>query len=475
MISESKLKFWIENNQNVLFVGKHGVGKTARVLNAFEESKLKWLYFSASTLDPWVDFIGIPKEVKDANGNSYIDLVRPKAFAEDDVEAIFLDEYNRSPKKVRNAVMELIQFKSINGKKFKNLRIIWAAINPDEEGDGEEGYDVEKLDPAQRDRFHVIVDVPYKPDRGYFVSKYGKEISEDAIGWWTDLDKVSQNSVSPRRLDYALDLYVKKGDLRDVLPSNVNVTKLIQELGGRSTKKAIADLYSSQDVDKSKIFLSSRNNVDAITKLLNINEGYRKFFLPLIGEEDLARLMSTSNIIYENVIQDSKYESIIQEIKKTKSSLAKRLMKDVPQKIKGYTFSSVSLDNPPNAKRSKKFTIKTGVAISYVLSSKRSSLYGTYDRVCAINYIIHNIKSTDDIKTFKESIEIMKTLFERSNFTTINKITHIDHIFGFVIKKLSLLNGRDAGKELSIFNASLSAIGKNKLNLFLVSRGIMYV
>ena len=69
----------------------------------------------------------------------------------------------------------------------------------------------------------------------------------------------------------------------------------------------------------------------------------------------------------------------------------------------------------------------------------------------------------------------MKTLFERSNFTTINKITHIDHIFGFVIKKLSLLNGRDAGKELSIFNASLSAIGKNKLNLFLVSRGIMYV
>ena len=40
------------------------------------------------------------------------------------------DELNRAKPKVRNAVMELIQFRSINGIKFNNLRMIWAAINP---------------------------------------------------------------------------------------------------------------------------------------------------------------------------------------------------------------------------------------------------------------------------------------------------------------------------------------------------------
>ena len=62
----------------------------------------------------------------DDNGNSYLDLVRPQEFQDDEVEAIFMDEFSRH-KKVRNAVMELIQFKSINGRKFKNLKIVWAA------------------------------------------------------------------------------------------------------------------------------------------------------------------------------------------------------------------------------------------------------------------------------------------------------------------------------------------------------------
>ena len=44
-----------------------------------------------------------------------------------------MDEFSRAHKKVRNAVMELIQFKSINGRKFKNLKIVWAAINPDDD------------------------------------------------------------------------------------------------------------------------------------------------------------------------------------------------------------------------------------------------------------------------------------------------------------------------------------------------------
>ncbi|MGH2612900.1 MAG: ATP-binding protein, partial [Rhabdochlamydiaceae bacterium] len=83
MIQPAKLDFWFKNNFNVLFIGKHGVGKTALVNDCFVNRNglvlgESFLYFSTPTLDPWVDFVGVPKEVKDENGITYLDLVRPK-------------------------------------------------------------------------------------------------------------------------------------------------------------------------------------------------------------------------------------------------------------------------------------------------------------------------------------------------------------------------------------------------------------
>jgi hypothetical protein len=262
-MTTEKLDFYVKNNLNVIFKGKHGTGKTARVIDTFGRNELKWKYFSASTLDPWVDFVGVPREAKDANGNVYLDFVRPREFATDEVEAIFFDEYNRAAKKTKNAVMELIQFKSINGKKFNNLRIVWAAINPDE--DDTFTYDVEKMDPAQLDRFHIQIDVPYQPDLDYFSNKYGKEVGEGACEWWNMQDDKVKNAVSPRRLDYAVMIYQKGGNLNDVLPNIVNTKELEKHirsgsfmgslksalLGGKKkeeVKKLVNDENSFKDI-----------------------------------------------------------------------------------------------------------------------------------------------------------------------------------------------------------------------------------
>jgi hypothetical protein len=473
MITDNKLKFWIENGQNVLFVGKHGVGKTARVIEAFNEAKLNWLYFSASTLDPWVDFIGIPKEVKDNHGNSYIDLVRPKPFAEDTVEAIFLDEYNRSPKKVRNAVMELIQFKSINGKKFKNLKIIWAAINPeDEEEEGANGgYDVEKLDPAQKDRFHVIVNVPYKPDRSFFVNKYGKAIADSAINWWTSLDKKGKDSVSPRRLDYAIDLYTKKGDMRDVLPSNVNVTKLFRELGSEDIKDTLANLYSTQDVSATKKFLSSRNNIDIMLKTLEENANYRDFFLPLMGEEDLAKIITESKSIYQYVITSGKFDNTIAEIKKTGSKLAKTIANDTL--ALSYTFSHKLLDSLPSLPMVNKYKLG-GKSLYDTLHASLGLMNNTYYRVFAVDVAILNLQPTDDKKTFEMVTNVLQILFNQSIPSTIFNIKHLDRLLGFVIKKVSAFHGKTPDKEFMDFRLKLTPTGQKRLNLFLTKFGSLY-
>ncbi len=310
-MKNEKLDFWIQNNFNVLMIGKHGVGKTARVLDAFDRNKLKWLYFSASTLDPWVDFIGVPKEVVGPNGVKYLDLVRPKAFAEDEVEAIFLDEANRAPKKVRNAIMELIQFKSINGKKFNNLRIVWAAINPEDkakEGDELE-YDVEKLDPAQKDRFHIHVEIPYKPDREYFLKKFG-EAGTTAVDWWEDLTKEVKEEVSPRRLEYVLAMNKAGGDVRDILPKNANSTKLSQELSNGSFRKNLFNVFNKGDKTEIEKFIKNANNYDNCIEDICKHENMMKVFFPFIHEEKITALMSSNSKVADFIEKTIKeYES----------------------------------------------------------------------------------------------------------------------------------------------------------------------
>ncbi len=327
MISTANLNFWIKNRYNVLFKGKHGVGKTSLILNAFSHAGLKWQYFSAATMDPWVDLIGIPKEQKDINGNSYLSLVRPKSFQDDEVEAIFLDEFNRAPKKVRNAVMELIQFKSINGKKFNNLKIIWAAINP--EDDEENKYDVEALDPAQMDRFHVIVDVPYLPQASYFREKYGQQVGDVAVLWWKELTKDQKDQVSPRRLDYTIDMYTKGGDVKFVLPSSVNTGKLLLELSTGSISKKLKSFYDEKNEEDAKKFLNVENNYAACINYIEKNKEYQPFFLPLLSDEKLSGLMAKNVHIQKYVFENfTKYENLIQNIATAKSgTLAKKAAK----------------------------------------------------------------------------------------------------------------------------------------------------
>lgn len=436
MIKDENLDFWIKFNYNVLLVGAHGVGKTAIIKSAFERNNLKWLYYSASTMDPWVDLVGVPKEKKNEDGTSYLELVRPKEFQNDEVEALFFDEFNRcltgntlipladgtevpisslegrshfyvysydltsrririgrghsarktgvqqkivrtvldngesisctpdhpfllrsgeyclacdlkngdslmplyrrkseevkvvlvedagfddvyditvdeyhnfalssgvivhnSHKKVRNAVMELIQFKSINGKKFNNLRVVWAAINPDDES-----YDVEKLDPAQEDRFHIRVDIPYKPHKPYFVDKYGDEIAKAAISWWTELPAEQQKLVSPRRLDYAIDVMSNGGDIRHVLKDSTNVSKLITTLQTGPIADRLKDLRRKGDFEEARVFLSSENNYLAcVSHIINNNDNLN-FFLPCVSNEKLSVLISQHHNVLKSVM-----------------------------------------------------------------------------------------------------------------------------------------------------------------------------
>lgn len=299
MISQSKLDFFIKNNINVLFIGRHGVGKTSAVKEAFNRHNLNWLYFSVSTMDPWVDFVGLPKERTDENNLTYLDLVRPKVFAEDKVEAIFLDEYNRGVDKVRNAVLELIQFKSINGKKFNNLRFVWAAINPE---DDITQYDVAKLDWAQKDRFQAHITVPYEIDKNYFLDKYagqGPELVNNICTWWNELDNSVRDTISPRRVEYILEMYLMGGDIRDVVPETANVTYLINILQKGSISGRLQDIVKNNDIKAAKKIVKNDTEYTEAIKYIVKDSDLADYFIPLINPEKKTAL------VMDNIESDS--------------------------------------------------------------------------------------------------------------------------------------------------------------------------
>lgn len=246
---------------NVLIAGHAGIGKTAVINEVFEG--LKWKYFSAPTMDPWVDLVGVPRAVSDEKrGGQVLELVRPEFIKADEIEAIFIDELNRAPDKVLNALMEMIQFKSINGHKLTNLRVIWAAINPDDDDDE---YAVNKLDRALKDRFQVHLEIPFAIDEEYFIKKY-PEIGAAFCTWWNDLSDDLKKKISPRRLDYAAEAYLNDCHLGDFLPACANIAKLKKSIKAIPFAEQLAEITTEIEA---KRFLSDINSATKLLQMVN--------------------------------------------------------------------------------------------------------------------------------------------------------------------------------------------------------------
>jgi hypothetical protein len=413
--------FWINNDLNVLLRGKHGVGKTAMVVDAFERNGLKYKYFSAATMDPWVDFIGVPKEKTNGDGESYLDLVRPKEFQDDEVEAIFMDEFSRAHKKVRNAVMELIQFKSINGRKFKNLRFVWAAINPDD--DDEFSYDVEALDPAQEDRFHVQVEVPYKPDIEWFRNKFGKRLADSAVSWWNELPNKVQTKVTPRRLEYALNVYGVKGNLRHVLPGQSNISKLSRVLSDGPILDRLDELVKDGDSTTAEKFISVENNYrDGLSYIVKDSK-LRSFFVPLFEKEKISNLMASDPKIYKFAVKkvekgDTKFEGIAKQIVQANQNkkLAKKLTKDLHHIIVMVDMSEISATPQPaqfNLGRSE------GDYARILKTTQAMVATNTNQRKEQLRVIMDNIPKVLRLEDAVDTVKIIDSVAERSHSYTI--------------------------------------------------------
>lgn len=157
MINTSELKETLEltpSTQNIMLVGKHGIGKSEILTNYFNSKGMKVVtLFLGQMADPG-DIIGLPSKVErlDADGNvtSQTDFTPPYWFPVDGKPIVlFLDELNRARPEILQTVMDLTLNRKLAGKALPEGSHVISAVN-----DGDE-YQLTDLDPALVSRFNI--------------------------------------------------------------------------------------------------------------------------------------------------------------------------------------------------------------------------------------------------------------------------------------------------------------------------------
>ena len=135
-------------SQNLMLVGKHGIGKSEILTNYFEKQGLSvQTLFLGQMSDPG-DLIGLPR--MDENTGKTI-FMPPYWFPTDGKPVVvFLDELNRARPEVLQTVMDLALNRKLAGHSLPQGSRLIAAVN-----DGEE-YQLTDLDPALVSRFNIF-------------------------------------------------------------------------------------------------------------------------------------------------------------------------------------------------------------------------------------------------------------------------------------------------------------------------------
>ena len=225
-INISELKETLDltpSTQNIMLVGKHGIGKSEILTSYFSSKGLKVVtLFLGQMADPG-DIIGIPSKVEkqDAKGKatSRTDFTPPYWFPQDGQPIVlFLDELNRARPEILQTVMDLTLNRKLAGKALPEGSHVISAVN-----DGEE-YQLTDLDPALVSRFNIY---EFRPTVEEWLNwAAGQNLDERVITFiqdnptWLDGDsseyKGLDKSADRRAWKHVSDIMLKVDAIKDI-------------------------------------------------------------------------------------------------------------------------------------------------------------------------------------------------------------------------------------------------------------------
>jgi hypothetical protein len=118
-------KFFMRSNQNIFLFGKKGVGKTHIAIQAAQECNFKINYINLSVIER-TDLSGYPDMMSKGDIVYFKSPYYLPALAENakSDSIILFDEVDKAPPEVTAPLLEILQFKKINGKKVNAIGCI---------------------------------------------------------------------------------------------------------------------------------------------------------------------------------------------------------------------------------------------------------------------------------------------------------------------------------------------------------------
>jgi hypothetical protein len=153
------------NNQNIMIVGKHGIGKSDIIKTHYEKKGKKVIAFFLGQMSDPGDLIGLMFKNEQTGHSEFM----PPYWWPDETESVvlFLDEMNRARPEILQSVMDLTLNRTLAGKQLPKGSIVISAINEGEE------YQLTDLDPALVSRFNVYHFLPSVQDWLIWADKKG--------------------------------------------------------------------------------------------------------------------------------------------------------------------------------------------------------------------------------------------------------------------------------------------------------------
>lgn len=118
--------FSVDSRSNTIIFGPSGVGKTEMALQAVKRANYKHVYINLSVLEA-PDLVGLPKFGEDVTTYAPPEFL-PLLDKNAQEVILVVDEIDKAKDEVQNPMLELFQFRSINGRKL-NIKSIVATGN----------------------------------------------------------------------------------------------------------------------------------------------------------------------------------------------------------------------------------------------------------------------------------------------------------------------------------------------------------